>query len=329
MADAASDGIRAGVDAAEGRIRPHVRETPLEPSPFLGELAGREVYLKMENLQHTGSFKVRGALNKLLSLSPGERGRGIVAASSGNHGAAVAFGARKLGLGCRVFVPEGASSTKVRAMERLGAEVRFHSTDTALAEARARQDAAERGAVYVSPYNDPDVIYGQGTISAEILRQLDKPDEVFVPVGGGGLVSGVAGYLKSLFGDGVRVVGCQPENSAVMAHSVEAGRILEMESAPTLSDGTAGGVESGAVTFELCRAFVDEWVLVSEEEISAAMRLVMETHHTMIEGAAATGVAALIKSTKRSPGNKAVVVLCGANIALDTLGKVLERVPGR
>ena len=319
-----AENIRATVAAAEARIRPHVRETPLEPSPVLGERAGRRVYLKMENLQHTGSFKARGATNKLLSLSPEGRARGIVAASSGNHGAAVAFGAGRLGLPCRVFVPEGASTTKVRAMERLGAEVVFHSNDTARAEARAREDAAERGAVYVSPYNDPDVIAGQGTIAAEILRQTEGVDEVFVPVGGGGLISGVAGYLKASLGEGVRVIGCQPANSAVMARSVEAGRILAIESDPTLSDGTAGGLEPGAATFDLCRALVDNWILVSEREIAAAMRLVMETHHTMIEGAAAVGVAALLKSDRTAPEKRAVVILCGANISLETLGTVIK-----
>lgn len=322
--EAGSSGLREAVAAAEARVRPHVRETPLEPSPVLGERAGREVHLKMENLQHTGSFKVRGAMNKLLSLSPEERGQGVVAASSGNHGAAVAFGAKKLGLRCRVFVPEGASPTKVRAMERLGAEVVFFSNDTALAESEARRVAAEHGAVYVSPYNDLDVIAGQGTISAEILRQTDAIHEIFVPVGGGGMISGVAGYLKA-FDPNVRVVGCQPANSAVMAHSVKAGRILEMESGSTLSDGTAGGLEPGSATFDLCRALVDDWMLVSEEEISDAMRLVIEAHHTMIEGAAAVGIASLLKSAKEeSSRKKSVVVLCGANIALGTLGEVLR-----
>ena len=322
--EAGSSGLREAVAAAEARVRPHVRETPLESSPVLGELAGREVHLKMENLQHTGSFKVRGAMNKLLSLSPEERGRGVVAASSGNHGAAVAFGAKKLGLRCRVFVPEGASPTKVRAMERLGAEVVFFSNDTALAESEARRVAAEYGAVYVSPYSDPDVIAGQGTISAEILRQTGTIHEIFVPVGGGGMISGVAGYLKA-FDPNVRVVGCQPARSAVMAHSVKAGRILEMESGSTLSDGTAGGLEPGAATFDLCRALVDDWMLVSEEEIADAMRLVIEDHHTMIEGAAAVGVASLLKSAKEeSSREKSVVVLCGANITLETLEKVLR-----
>ena len=323
--DAGSNRLREAVVQAETRVRPHVRETPLEPSPVLGELAGREVHLKMENLQHTGSFKVRGATNKLLSMSPEERGRGVVAASSGNHGAAVAFGAGKLGLRCRVFVPEGASTTKVRAMERLGAQVVFFSNDAALAEAEARRVAAGLGAVYISPYNDPDVIAGQGTIAAEILRRLDGVDEIFVPVGGGGMISGVAGYLKS-FDPDVRIIGCQPSRSAVMTHSVKAGRILDKESGPTLSDGTAGGIEPGTATFDLCRTFVDDWTLVSEEEIVAAMRLVMETHHTMIEGAAAVGVAALLKSAKQgSSRKKSVVVLCGANIALETLAEVLGR----
>lgn len=318
-------GFVAEVDAAEGRVRPHVRETPLEHSPMLGERSGRNVYLKMETLQPTGSFKVRGATNKLLSLPAEEREKGVVAASSGNHGAAVAFVASRLGLPCVVFVPDGASSTKVRAIERLGAEVRFHGSDTAVAEVRARRYAAGNRMVYLSPYNDREVIRGQGTIAAEILRQLERVDEVFVPVGGGGMISGIAGYLRGIAGNSVRVVGCQPERSPVMTESVRAGRILDLESGPTLSDGTAGGIEAGAVTFDLCRALVDDWLLVSEAEIAEAMRLVVEAHHTVIEGAAGVGIAALIRDkAKASPDKNTVAVLCGANIALGTLKRVLR-----
>lgn len=281
------------------------------------------MYLKLENFQHTGSFKVRGALNKLGSLSPEERERGVVAASSGNHGAAVAFGSNALGMESTVFVPEDASPTKVAAIRRLGAEVRFHGTDAAVAEAHARESALRSGQVYLSPYNDPRVIGGQGTVAAEILRQLGRVDDVFVPVGGGGLVSGIAGYLKAT-GSGARVTGCQPENSAVMAGSVRRGRIVDTESRPTLSDGTAGGVEPGARTFGLCRELVDGWVLVSEEGIRAAMRLFMETHHMMIEGAAGVAVAAFLESAERLRGKNVVLVVCGANIDLETLRGVLR-----
>jgi threonine dehydratase len=307
---------------AEARISGLVRETPLERSPFLSREAGCEAFVKLENLQHTGSFKLRGALSKLRSLTGEERRAGVVAASSGNHGAAVAFGARQSGAVCTVFVPEGASETKVRAIRDSGAEVRFNGQDAAQAEALAREFAAEVGAAYVSPYNDPQVIGGQGTIGAEIARRLERPDVVFVPVGGGGLVSGVAGYLKAVC-PGVRVVGCSPQNSAVMAESVRAGEILELESRPTLSDGTAGGLEPGAITFDLCREYVDEFVLVSEEEIAGAMRSFMEAHHMLVEGAAGVALAAFRRERERLRGRRAVVVVCGANISLATLRSVL------
>ena len=254
---------------------------------------------KLENLQHTGSFKVRGAANKLLSLPPEERTKGVVAASSGNHGLAVAYTARRLGASCTVFVPEGASTTKVRAMREYGAEVIFHGDDAALSEARAREWSEEEGLAYISPYSDPEVIAGQGTLAAELVGQsdgIDAIDAVFVPVGGGGMISGVAGYLKGVLGEGVRVYGCQPENSAVMYESVRAGRVLDLPSEATLSDGTAGGLEPQSITFEPCQTLVDEWVLVSEGEIAEAMNLFMDAHHYTIEGAAGVSVASFLKT---------------------------------
>ena len=229
------------------------------------------MYLKLENLQYTGSFKLRGAMNKLLSLAPEQCLRGVVAASSGNHGAAVAYGCRALGVSGTVFVPEHASPTKLEAMRRYGIEVRQHGDDSLLSELEARRYADEHGLAYLSPYNDLDVVAGQGTIGVEIVEQLPGVEVVFVSVGGGGLISGIAAVLKA-HNPAIHVVGCLPENSPVMAVSVERGAIIDMPSLPTLSDGTAGGIEEGAVTFALCQALVDEYVLVSEAEIAAAMR---------------------------------------------------------
>ena len=271
---------------AEHRIRPHIEETPLEHSPHLSDLGGCHVFVKLENLQRTGSFKVRGAMNKLLALTPTQRKRGVVAASSGNHGIAVAFGASALGTHGTVFVPENASRTKLEAIEGFGAEVRRHGTDVAVTEVHARSYAESKGLAYIPPYNDPLVIAGQGTIAVELARQLERVDAIFVSVGGGGLISGIAGYAKAVFGD-IEVLACQPENSPVMAESVKTGNIVDMESLPTLSDGTTGGIEPGSITFDLCRRFVDRYVLVSESEIAAAMRVFMEAHHMLVEGAAA------------------------------------------
>jgi threonine dehydratase len=314
--------VRTEVLWAERRIRAHVRETPLEHSLRVSEITKCSTFLKLENLQYTGSFKIRGAMNKLLSLTPEQRARGVVAASSGNHGAAVAFGLSRLNMKGIIFVPERTSPTKLEAIRSYGPEVRFHGSDCAVTEVYARNYAERNGMVYISPYNDPQVIGGQGTIAVELTRQLDRIDAVFVSVGGGGMISGIAGYLKSVSAD-VTVIGCSPENSPVMARSVKANRILEMESKPTLSDGTAGGIEPGAITFSLCQTLVDDYVLVSENEIREAMLLFMETHHMLIEGAAGVAIASYLKTKDRFRGKNVVVVICGANISLETLKTIL------
>jgi threonine dehydratase len=310
------------VPAAERRIRPHIRETPVERSPHLSEAGRADVWLKLENLQATGSFKLRGAMNKLLSLTPDERGRGIVTASSGNHGAAVACGLRVIGCRGVIYVPENCSPAKVANIRGYGAEIRTHATDSGVTEVHARRVAAENGQVYVSPYNDPVIVAGQGTVGLEIARQIPEVDVVYVALGGGGLISGIGGYLKSVR-PGVAIVACSPENSAVMHHSVRAGRILAMESKPTLSDGTAGAVEEGAITLETCRRYVDRYILVTEEEIAAAMRLVIDRHHTLIEGAAGVAVAGYLKEAASVAGRTAAIVLCGANISRERLKEIL------
>ena len=311
------------VARAQDRISGLVIETNLQHSSHLSARSGGEVYLKLENLQHTGSFKVRGAFNKLLALSEERRKEGVVVASSGNHGAAVAFAANQLDAKCEVFVPEGASEAKVAAIREHGGTVHFFGNDASVAEVHARRHAVSNDQAYISPYNDAAVIGGQGTIAAEISRIIGPPDAIFVPVGGGGLISGIAGHLKGLPEPRTQVIGCQPLNSAVMARSVEAGRILEMESDPTLSDGTAGGLEAGAMTFDLCRRYVDEWSLVTEEEIADAMKSAMRNDHLLVEGAAGVSLAAFEKTKERFRGQRVVIVICGANIDLSTLKLIL------
>src|SRR5262245_7936354 len=296
------------IEQAAERIRPHVRATPLDRSLYLSERLGAEVFLKLENVQHTGSFKVRGAMNKLLMLAPEHRQAGVVTASSGNHGAAVAYGAQAFGLRALIFVPEHASPTKVAAIQRLGAELRFAGDDVAQSEGIAREYAAQHGLAYIPPYNDSDVVIGQGTIGVELLAQRPDIDSVFVTVGGGGLIGGIASYLKSALHP-ITVVGCLPERSPVMAASVEAGRIVEWPSLPTLSDGSAGGIEPDSITFPLCRDLVDEYVLVSEEEIAAALRLALDPLHHLIEGAAAVALAGLLKRQDLVRGRRVAVIL--------------------
>ncbi len=312
-----------GILQAEGRVRPFVRETYLEPSPLLGETAGAEVFLKLENLQHTGSFKVRGALNKLLFLDPEERGRGVVAASTGNHGAAVAYASKLLAVPGTVFVPHGAAAGKVRAIESHGAQIRFVGQDPLETELAARRFASEAGLPYISPYNDLQVIAGQGTVGVELDRQLKSLDAVFVAVGGGGLVSGLASFLKSVQPQ-VKIIGCSPLRAPVMAECVRAGRIHDVPSLSTLSDATAGGLEEGSITFELCRALVDQWVEVSEAEIAEAMRWIITHHHLLVEGAAAVAVAGFSKLQDQMKGLRVVLILCGGNLGLETLRQVLD-----
>ena len=308
---------------AETRIRLYIRETYLEHSSYFSQLYGAQVYFKLENLQYTSSFKVRGAMNKLLSLTPKQRAQGVVTVSTGNHGAAVAFSLSKLGAKGIVFMRENTEPSKVEAIEQLGAEVRYFGLDTADTEAYARQYAAQHGMIYVPPYNDPQVVGGQGTIALELTRQLDQIDSVFVALGGGGLIGGIAGYFKSVHPN-VQIIGCSPENSQVMIQSVQAGRILELPSLPTLSDSTAGGVEPGSITFELCRDFVDQYLTVTEEEIKKSMQLFMQTHHMLIEGAAAVALAAYLQTNHSFVGKNVVIVICGANISLTTLKEILQ-----
>ncbi len=309
---------------AHTRLRPHLRETPLDYSLALSQQTGLEVWLKLENLQHTGSFKVRGAMNKLLSLSAQQLQKGVVAASSGNHGAGVAFGLARLGAQGIVFVPEGASPTKLEAIQRYGAQVRVFGTTGDDTEIYARHYAEQHSMVYISPYNDPDVIAGQGTIGVEIAHQTSDPaNVVFVTVGGGGLVSGIAAYLKSV-NPKVKIIGCQPENDAAMLASVRAGKMVAVEARPTLSDGSAGGLEPSTITLDLCTTLVDDWVTVSEEEITRAMRQFIQTQHQLLEGAAGVALAAFLKNSAQYQGQKVVIVICGANISLLALQTVLQ-----
>lgn len=281
-----------------------------------------QVFLKLENLQHTGSFKLRGAMNKLLSLSTTEKEKGVVTASTGNHGAAVAYGLKTLGINGLVCVPTNASVAKINNIQRYGARIHQYGDDGVIAERYARDFALQNNMTYISPYNDPTVIAGQGSIGVELSQQLQSIDTIMIALGGGGLLSGIALYLKSLMPN-LKVIACSPENSKVMMDSIRAGQILDLPSEPTLSDGTAGGVEENAITFDLCKNLIDDFVTVSEEEIKVAFRIFLETHHMLIEGAAAMVLACHEKIKDQLKGN-VVLVMCGANISLETLKAVLE-----
>lgn len=308
---------------AEERIRKHIRETPLDYSPHLSHQAGCHVYLKLETSQITGSFKYRGAVNRILSLTDAEKGRGIITCSSGNHGAAFTYAGKQFGCKGKLFLPQTIARPKLELIKLYGAEdIELFGNDVGDTEVRARDVAHEKGATFVSAYNNPRIIGGQGTIAVELTRQLEHIDAVFAPVGGGGLMSGIAGYLKAV-NPAIKTIGCQPVNSPVMYESIKAGKLIECPSLPTLADGTAGGIEPGAITFELCRDLVDEYVLVTEQELEQAILISLEMSFLLIEGAAALSVAGFLKTRERYKDKNVVLVITGRRIALDELRQIL------
>jgi threonine dehydratase len=319
--------IKKEVLAAGKRLRNLVRETPLEFSPFLSEAGGCRVYIKCENLQLTGSFKIRGAANKLLSLSETGANKRVITASSGNHGVAMAYISKKMGYPGIVVLPENASPAKVQALRMTGSEIRFFGDDCVKAELYARDVALKENLSYISPYNDIKIIGGQGTVGYEMQRQMKylEPgkgiDSVLVPVGGGGLIAGISGYLKSVC-PGIEIIGCQPALSAVMFESIKAGRIVELQNNPTISDGSAGGIEPGAITFDVCRALVDQFILVSEAEIRDAILLIMSRHHLLVEGAAVLSVAAFLKKSEYFRKKNVILVMSGSRIGMDRLKEI-------
>ena len=311
------------VDEALSRISSLIRKTPLQYSPSLSEKTGSEVYLKLENFQVTGSFKARGAANKLMILSKDKPER-IITASSGNHGSAVANAAAELGLEVLIFLPKTVSPAKLNKIKLFGAEVVLTEADGRTdAETAARQYAEENQLPYLSPYNDLDVITGQATTAAEAFEENKNFDAVFIAMGGGGLISGMGGYLKQKIEE-IRVIACSPENSAAMHHAIEAGRIETIEHLDTLSDGTAGALEFGTITFEFCKSVVDHSITVSEEEIASAMKDFIGEHQMMIEGAAGVAIAGFLKENEKYRDKKVLIVVCGANVSNEILLSVLR-----
>jgi threonine dehydratase len=312
--------IKEKIIEAEKRIRSYLRETPLEYSYVLKELTGCEVYLKLENLQITGSFKARGALNKILALNNSTFK--IVTASTGNHGLGVANALSVTGKEGTIYLPQSASSAKVEAIKMRGIPIKFYGESCEETEQYVRKLAVATNQIYVSPYNDEDVIVGQGSIGVELLRQLPDLDAVFVSVGGGGLIAGISSYVKAI-NPKIKVIGCLPENAPVMYECIKAGRIIEVREKPTLSDATAGGIEPGSITFSICQQCVDEYITVTEEEIITFMKLIIRHHHLIIEGSAGVAIASLLKQKNRYRGKKVVVVICGGNVSETILKSII------
>lgn len=316
--------MKEAVDEARRRIASHIRRTECRRSRALSDAAGAEVRLKLENEQISGSFKLRGVMNKILSLSTDERKRRLVAASTGNHGAAFAHAATELGLDGLLFLPTTATAAKLGPIEASGIPFELVGDDCVVTENHARAFAEDNGCTWISPYNDPAIVAGQGTIALELIEQLDVIDAVLVPVGGGGLAAGIAGYLKEVV-PGIEIIGCEPEASAEMSASVEAGRIVELANLPTLSDATAGGIEEGSITFDLCRNHVDRWEVVSEDEIAAAIRFVHDQEDMVIEGGAALPVAVILRRPETLRGKRVVLVITGSKIDDAVLDAILGR----
>lgn len=310
------------VKEAESRIRQYILHTPLIYSPRLSKDSGVEVYLKLENEQWTGSFKARGAFNKLCVLKT-EGVSKVYTASTGNHGMASVLAFKTLGLDGNITIPNTADSEKKEKLLDTGVSILQHGNDCVEAEAHARSLAEKERVPYLSPYNDYHVIAGQGTIGVELLKDLPNVEAVFVSVGGGSLIGGIAAYLKCERPQ-CKIIGCSPRKSKVMHESVKSGKIVQEESYDTLSDGTAGGIEPGAVTFPLCRDLVDEWVLVEEEEIADAIFYCVQAHKKVIEGAAGVALAAVKKVSGNFKGKRVAVVLCGANISTRNLQLILN-----
>ena len=300
--------------AAHERIRSIVLETPVVSSGPRARAIPPLVKFKLENRQRTGSFKLRGAANALSLLTPEQARLGVLTSSTGNHGLAVATAARTLGIRAEVYVSPQVSAPKLQAIRDSGAEVQVVGSNPLDAELAARATARETGRLYLSPYNDPNVIAGQGTVAVELHSQLERIDAVFVAVGGGGLIGGIGAYLKAVSRH-TQVIGCWPENSPALCESLRQGRIVEVPDLPTLSESTAGGVEPGAITFELGQQVIDRTIRVSEAEILAAMRQLRDDEDWLVEGAAGVALAGYLKYAEEFAGRTVVIVICGGNLS--------------
>ena len=314
------------IEKARETIAGVARVTPMETSQFLAELLGSPVHLKCENLQRTGAYKVRGAYNRLSTLTPEQRAAGVVAASAGNHAQGVALAARELGIPATIFTPVGVALPKLQATRHYGAEVvlRGHSVEEALSA--AKDFAARTGAVFIPPFDHPAVIAGQGTLGLEILDQVPDADTVVVPIGGGGVIAGIALAVKGLaerLGRPIRVIGVQAENAAAYPTSLRAGEPVTVTTKPTIADGIAVA-RPGELNFPIIRDHVDEIVTVSDDDVARALLVLLERAKLVVEPAGAVGVAAIMAGSVRDTG-RTVVLLSGGNIDPLMMERVITR----
>jgi threonine dehydratase len=299
---------------AQKRIANLIKKTELRKSSYFSNLVQGHVFLKLENLQITNSFKIRGAINKLYRINKEQKE--IITASSGNHGQAVARASRELGLKAKIIIPEGTPEKKKSLIQKYGAELIIFGKTVDEAESYGREIARKDSKLYISPYNDPDIIAGQGTIGLELIEQLPSLQSILVPIGGGGLISGVAIAIKQS-NPNIKVIGIQAKNDAAMYHSQKAGKILSPDQYPhlsTLADGLAGGIEENSLTFSFVRKYVDQILLVKESSIEKAINLLWEKKKIIVEGAGAVGIAAILENHSNFLKQEIAVILSGGNI---------------
>ena len=310
------------VREANERCQDHLLPTPLEHSMYLSDKIEGEVWLKLDSMQRTSSFKFRGAINKILSLTEAELDRGIVSASTGNYALAVAEAMRIRNRRATIYVANDIEPSRLELLRSHGLNLVIHGEVAWDAEKEARRVGDEEGKIYVSPYNDPIVVGGQGTCGYEISLQLPDLDAAFLACGGGGLLTGSAGWLKSHNSD-VEAFGVSPANSPVMYESMRTNKMVEMDTQPTLADTCAGGIDLDSITLDLCRRYVDEIVLLTEKEIEASIRLLFEQHRLVTEGSGALSIGGLLKRKERFKGKKVVAVVCGRNVNLEVFKKII------
>lgn len=298
-----------------------VRQTPFDRSAVLSDLTNMEIYLKAECAQHTGSFKLRGAYHKIASLSPEERKRGVVTSSAGNHAQGVGFAATRFDISARIFVPEIIPRNKLDAIQRYKVEVVVEGKLFDESHAAALADAQKSGRVFIRAFDDPLIMAGHGTLGLEMLDEISDLDALIMPVGGGGMIAGVATAAKTI-NDNIQIIGCQSFASCAMARSLEEDHAyLTFPSKETIAGGLEGGISE--ITFKLGRRLIDRMVLVEETEIRSAIRFLLEHHRLVVEGSGAVGVAALLHDRWSNPGNKVGVVLSGGNLDYRLLKQII------
>jgi threonine dehydratase len=312
----------ADVERAAAELRAHLTPTPLQYSRAFTDKARCHVHLKIESIQPIRAFKVRGALNKLIRLPGDQRSAGVITASAGNHGMGVAYAAAAFQVPATVYVPETANAFKVEAIRRLGARVVAAGRNYSGAYVEALAAQRESGATFVHAYDDADVVAGQGTIAVELLADLADFDTVIVPIGGGGLIGGIALYVKSRR-PGVKVIGVEPVGADAMYRSLRAGSIVTLDRVSTIADGLAASAP-GKLTFDLARRYVDEVIRVEETELLRAIRLLFEWEHLLAEPAGAAGLAALLYHHRPAPNERVVVILSGGNVTDEVMLRALK-----